>query len=161
MKLNYRVSTNLTRFFVYVFLVILLVVTVIPIWLLIVNGTRSTVEIQQGISMLPSTHLVENYNLLISKGLNVVQGFTNSLIISVSTTILSVYFSLLTAYGLVAYNFKGKKFLYNSILVLVLIPMQLSIIGFFHYMSQLGLTDSYLSLILPSIASAGSVFFAK
>ncbi len=42
-----------------------------------------------------------------------------------------------------------------------MIPMQLSIIGFYQWMSKLGLTDSYASLILPSIASAGSVFFAK
>jgi multiple sugar transport system permease protein len=79
----------------------------------------------------------------------------------VLTTIVTVYFSMLTAYGLVAYEFKGKKFLYNSILVLVMIPMQLSIIGFFRFMSKLGLTDSYASLILPSIASAASVFFSK
>jgi ABC-type glycerol-3-phosphate transport system permease component len=72
-----------------------------------------------------------------------------------------VYFSMLTAYGIVVYEFVGKRFLYNSILVLVMIPLQLSIIGFYHYMSQIGLADNYLSLILPSIASAGSVFFAK
>jgi multiple sugar transport system permease protein len=39
--------------------------------------------------------------------------------------------------------------------------MQLSIIGFYQYMSKLGLTDNYASLILPTIASAGTVFFAK
>ena len=42
-----------------------------------------------------------------------------------------------------------------------MIPLQLSIIGFFQYMSRLGLTDSYAALILPSIASAGAVFFGK
>ena len=68
---------------------------------------------------------------------------------------------MLTAYGIVAYEFKGKKILYNGILVLVMIPMQLSIIGFFRFMSKIGLDDSYASLILPSIASASSVFFAK
>ena len=50
---------------------------------------------------------------------------------------------MLTAYGIVAYNFKGKKFFYNSILVLVMIPMQLSIIGFYQYMAKIGLDDNY------------------
>ena len=68
---------------------------------------------------------------------------------------------MLTAYGIVAYNFKGKKFLYNFILVLVMIPMQLSIIGFYQYMVKIGLDDNYAALILPSIASAGAVFFCK
>jgi multiple sugar transport system permease protein len=68
---------------------------------------------------------------------------------------------MLTAYGLVVYKFKGNKTLYNFILILVMIPMQLSIIGFYQWMTKLGLDDNYASLILPSIASAGSVFFAK
>ena len=158
---NYKLSTNLTRAFIYIVLILLVIITIVPIWMLIVNATRSTTEIQNGISLIPSTHMFENYRVLLSKGLNLPRGFINSLQISVLTTIVTVYFSMLTAYGLVAYEFKGKKFLYNSILVLVMIPMQLSIIGFFRFMSKLGLTDSYASLILPSIASAAAVFFSK
>jgi multiple sugar transport system permease protein len=98
---------------------------------------------------------------LLAKGLDLPLGFLNSFTIAASTTVLTVYFAMLTAYGIVVYNFKGKKILYNSILVLVMIPMQLSIIGFYQYMSKIGLSDNYLSLILPSIASAGAVFFSK
>lgn len=158
---NYRISTYVMRFFIYLFLAILVVVTVLPIWLMIVNGTRSTTEIQNGIGFFPGTHAIENYNILVGRGLNLPRGFINSTTIAVATTIVTVYFSMLTAYGVVVYEFKGKKLLYNFILVLVMIPMQLSIIGFFQYMSKVGLADSYLQLILPAIASAGSVFFAK
>ncbi|MCB8969103.1 MAG: carbohydrate ABC transporter permease [Ardenticatenaceae bacterium] len=158
---NYRFTTNLLRAFVYVVLVVILTITIVPIWLLIVNATRSTVEIQQGLSLLPSTHLVENYGILLGRGLNLVRGFTNSLVVAVTSTIITVYFSLLTAYGIVVYDFKGKRFFSNFIVVLVMIPMQLSIVGFYQYMSKLGLTDNYASLILPSIASAGAVFFGK
>ena len=158
---NYRVSTNIQRFFIYLFLTILLIIVILPIWLLIVNGTRSTVEIQNGISLIPSKYMVTNYKILLSKGLDLPRGFFNSFYISAMTTVVSVYFSLMTAYGLVVYKFRGRKLLYNGILVLVMIPMQLSIIGFYQYMSKLGLADSYWSLILPSIASAGAVFFGK
>lgn len=158
---NYTLSTRFMRFFIYIFLAVLLVVTLLPVWMLLVNATRSTVEIQQGISLLPSQYLVTNYKILLSKGLDLPLGFWNSLVIAAATTIITIYFSMLTAYGIIAYDFKGKKFLYNFILVLVMIPMQLSIIGFYQYMSRFGLTDNYLSLILPSIASAGAVFFCK
>ena len=161
MMKNYTLSTRLMRFFIYVFLVILLIITLLPVWLLFVNATRSTVEIQQGISFLPSRYLFTNYGILLSKGLDLPLGFWNSFVIAGATTIVTIYFSMLTAYGIIAYEFKGKKLLYNFILVLVMIPMQLSIIGFYQYMSRFGLTDNYLSLILPSIASAGSVFFCK
>jgi multiple sugar transport system permease protein len=156
-----RFSTILGRVSVHLVLIVILVVTVIPIWLLLVNATRSTTEIQQGISFLPSTHLLDNYGILIGRGLNLWQGLRNSLVVAVSSTFLAVYFSMLTAYGLVIYDFPGKRFLYSSIIVLVMIPLQLSIIGFYHYMSRLGLTDNYASLIFPVIASAASVFFAK
>jgi multiple sugar transport system permease protein len=158
---KYKFGTYLMRFFVYVLLIFLLVLTIVPIWLLIVNATRSTTEIQQGISILPSTHMIENYRLLISKGLNLPRGFANSLFLATSSTIITVYFSLLTAYGLVVYNFPGKKLFSNFIIVLVMIPMQLSIIGFYRFMSKLGLTDNYVALIFPLIANAGAVFFGK
>jgi multiple sugar transport system permease protein len=157
----YKFVTFLLRIFVYAFLFALLVITLTPIWLLLVNATRSTVEIQQGLSLLPSVNTLNNYGILIGRGLNLSRGFINSLSLSVAITVVSVYFSLLTAYGIVVYEFPGKKFFYNSVLVLVMLPLQLSIIGFYQYMSKLGLTDSYAALILPSIASAGAVFFGK
>ncbi|MCA9921615.1 MAG: carbohydrate ABC transporter permease [Anaerolineales bacterium] len=158
---NYNFNTNVMRAFVYLTLFILLIVTIIPIWLLIVNATRSTVEIQQGLSFLPSTHTFDNYGVLLGRGLDLIRGFTNSLFVAVATTVITVYFSMLTAYGIVVYDFKGKRFFSNFIVLLVMIPMQLSIIGFYQYMSKLGLTDNYASLILPTIASAGAVFFGK
>jgi len=158
---SYKFSTNVMRIFVYIVLFILLAITIIPIWILLVNATRSTAEIQQGLGFLPSTHLVENYNLLIGKGINLWQGFRNSIFIATTTTIITVYFSFLAAYGIVVYDFKGKKLFYSFIIVLVLIPMQLSIIGFYQFMSRLGLTDNYASLILPALASAFAVFFGK
>jgi len=158
---NYKFGTYVLRILVYIFLTVLVIVTVVPVWLLIVNSTRSTTEIQQGISILPSTHLFENYRLLASKGLDMPRGFVNSLFVGVASTVITVYFSLMTAYGLVVYNFPGKKLFSNFVIVLVLIPMQLSIVGFYRFMSQLGLTDNYASLILPLIANAGAVFFGK
>jgi multiple sugar transport system permease protein len=149
------------RVLIYVTLILLLIVTIVPIWLVIVNATRSTPEIQQGLSALPSTHLLDNYQILQGKGLDMLQGFTNSLVLAVAVTVISVYFALLTAYGVVVYDFKGQQLFYNAIILLVLIPMQLSIIGFYQYMARLGLTDNYLALILPAVASAGTVFFAK
>lgn len=160
MKSNYTLSTNVMRIAIYIFLALLLIVTIVPIWLLMVNATRSTTEIQQGLSILPSIHLFENYRILTSKGMNMPLGFGNSLYLALVTTAVSVYFGMLTAYGISIYEFKGKNLFKNFVVVLVMIPMQISIIGFYHYMSMLGLTDNYLALILPSIGSAGAVFFS-
>ncbi|MBM2842267.1 MAG: Carbohydrate transporter permease [Anaerolineales bacterium] len=158
---RYQLGTYAMRALVYAVLILLLVITIIPIWMLIVNATRSTTEIQQGLSALPGTHLLENYHILQSKGLNMGRGFANSLFVAVASTLIAVYFGLLTAYGLVVYEFKGKRLLSGFIVLLVLIPMQFSIVGFYHYMSRLGLTDNYAALILPLVASAAAVFFGR
>lgn len=157
--MSYKTSTSLTRFFIYLVLFILLIIVIAPVWLLLVNATRSTTEIQQGISLLPSTHMIDNYRILLGRGLNLPRGFLNSLFISVSTTFLTIYFAFLAAYGIVVYNFRFKKALAAFVVILVLVPTQLSIIGYFQYMSRLGLTDNYASLILPAIGSAFAVFF--
>ena len=158
---HYKLGTYVLRFFAYILLFILLLIVIAPIWLLIVNATRSTTEIQQGISLLPSTHMLENYSFLGGRGLDLPRGFMNSVFLAVASTFVSVYFGLLTAYGIVVYDFPGKKLFSNFIVVLVMIPMQLSIFGFYQYMSKLGLTDNYAALIIPGIASAGSVFFGR
>jgi multiple sugar transport system permease protein len=158
---SYRFNTTLMRVFVYMVLILILIVTIVPIWLLIVNATRSTFEIQQGISFLPSTHLLDNYGVLEGRGMNLFRGFGNSLFIAVATTFITVYFAFMAAYGVVVYDFPGKKLFYGFIILLVLIPLQLSIVGFYQFMSRWGLTDNYASLILPAVASAGAVFFAK
>ncbi len=158
---NYALTTTILRGLVYVVLFFLLVITIVPIWLLLVNATRSTTEIQQGISLFPSVYTFENYEILLGKGLNLWRGFFNSLFVAVVSTLVTVYVGFLTAYGIVVYDFKGKELFSNFIVILVLIPMQLSVIGYYQYMSVFGLTDTFTSLILPTIAAAGSVFFGK
>jgi len=158
---TYKLGTYFLRVLSYLLLLFLLILIIVPIWILIVNSTRSTTEIQQGISLLPSSHLIENYRLLLSKGLNLPRGFGNSIFLAVASTVVTVYFSLLTAYGLVVYDFPGRKLFSNFVIVLVMIPMQLSIVGFYRFMSMLGLTDNYAALILPLMANAGAVFFGK
>lgn len=161
LKQSYKRKTKLDRTLVYIALVLLTIICILPIWIMIVNATRSTVQIQGGMSLIPSKYLGDNYRLLTAKGLNIGRGFFNSMFISVTTTVLNVYFSMMTAYAIEVYDFKFRKFFQRFIYVLVMIPAQISIIGYFQYMSKLDLINSYIPLIIPSIAAPASVFFAK
>ena len=153
--------TNTKRTMIYVLCIAFSVLSLLPFWLMIVNATRSTQEIQQGVSMLPSSFLTNNWNILQAKNFDVLLGFKNSAIIAFGSTLLSVYFSALTAYGLTVYRFKGAKFLYAVILAIIMIPGQVTGTGFFMFMYQLEWTNSYLPLVIPAIASASTVFFFK
>ena len=154
-------SRKVNKAIIYLFFIILAIVCIIPVYMMLVNATRTTPEINRGISLLPSTNLFNNWRELTARGLNFARGTFNSAFIAFSTTFLTVYFSLLTAYAIKVYNFKFKKQFFVFIVAMMMIPGQLYIIGFFQYVSTLGLLNSYVPLIIPSIAAAGTVFFAK
>jgi len=102
-----------------------------------------------------------NWGVLTGRGFQIWQGFGNSAFVSICTTLLCVYFSAMTAYGLHVYRFKGRAVLWSVILVIIMLPATLSIIGFVQFISMLKLRDSYVPLIIPSIASAGTVLFLR
>lgn len=153
--------TNTKRTMIYVLCIVLSILSLLPFWIMIVNATRNSQQIQGSVSLIPSTFLSHNWQVLQSKNFDVMVGFKNSAIIAFGSTLLSVYFSALTAYGLTVYKFKGAKFLYSVILAIIMIPGQVTGTGFFMFMYQLEWTNSYLPLVIPAIASASTVFFFK
>lgn len=149
------------RILIYVFMAILTLMSIFPFWVVLVNATRSAEQIQQGLSIFPGSNLGYNWNVLMEKQFDIFGGFKNSFIISACSTVLSIYFSAMAAYGLVAYKFKGRKILYAGILGLVMIPTQISMIGFYQLLSKMNLLNNYIPLILPAIASPATIFFFK
>ncbi|MBQ0051833.1 MAG: carbohydrate ABC transporter permease, partial [Treponema sp.] len=156
---NYKIQVKSNT--VHVMMIILALIAIVPVWVMLINATRNTEEINAGLSLLPSTHLWDNLHILTSRDFKIWRGFLNSTIISGAATVLTVYFSALTAYGIHVYNFKGKKIFQSIIMVLIMLPASLSFIGFYQFVSKLHLTDSYIPLIVPSIAAAGTVLFMK
>jgi multiple sugar transport system permease protein len=142
-------------------MIFLALLAVVPIYLMLINATRSTEQINQGISLIPGGNMLYNWQALTGRGFQIWQGFFNSAIIALSSTLLAVYFSAMTAYGIHVYRFKGRGALWISILLIMMLPASLSFIGFYQFMARLKLLDNYIPLIVPSIASAGTVLFLR
>ena len=131
-------------------------------YILVINSTRTHFEIQKGFSLLPGKSLVTNFkNVLADANIPVLTGIRNSLIVSACSAALSVYFSALTAYGIYAYNFKFKKAAFAIILLIMTMPTQVSALGFLQLITKMGLKNSFLPLIIPSIAAPAVFFFMK
>ena len=158
---NNSFSLRLNKSIIYVVCILLSLLSIFPFFIMFVNATRSTSEIQSGLSLLPSSHFMTNWNVLIDKSFDPFQGFINSFIISGGTTLCAVYFSSLTAYGLVVYNWKFRQPFFTFILCVMMIPAQASAIGFYQFMYQIHWTNNFLPLILPSIAAPAIVFFMR
>ena len=108
-------SSKISMFIKYAVCILLAFLSIFPFYVMMVNATRDTYSIQQSaISLIPSNALMQNYAVFGQKSFNPFVGFKNSMIISVSATILTVYFSTLTAYALVGYQWKLKNALFGS-----------------------------------------------
>ena len=164
MKKTSGASSDLKRTnpFIYILLIILALLSILPFAIMFINGTRSTPEIQQqALSLIPSTHLVSNFTTMMRGAFDPIRGMINSLTISVGVTCLAVYFSSLTAYGIVAYDWKMKNGFFTLIMCILMIPTTIGVIGFYQMVWKLGWTNNLLPLILPAIASPTIVFFMR
>ena len=154
--MGYKIKKSI----LYILLVILAASCLLPFLLMVVNATRSGSEISTSFTFIPSTHLAENWEIM-SGYFDLFKGMFNSLLVAVPATLLGAYFSALTAYGLAMYKFKGNKLIFAAILVFMMIPGQLSLIGFYQLCTKMHLVNSYIPLIIPAIASPGTVFFLR
>ncbi len=145
---------------IYFLLILLGAACMFPFLLMLVNATRSGSEIMSSFTLIPSTHIKENWDTVF-KYFNLFKGMWNSLLVAVPSTLLCAYFSALTAYALAMYKFKGSKILFGAILIFMMIPGQLGLIGFYNLCTKLHLVNSYIPLIIPAIASPGTVFFLR
>lgn len=159
-RLRSRAALNLRRAVGYTVLAVLCFLSLFFFYILIINATRSHFEIQRGFSAFPGRSLVTNFkNVLANANIPVLSGIRNSLTISALSAVLCVYFSALTAYGLHAYDFKFKKSAYTLILLIMMMPTQVSALGFVRLITKLGMADTHLPLYLPSIAAPVVFYF--
>ena len=150
------------RILAYVVLIIVSFFCLFWFYVLFVNATRSNSNLQSGFSVLPSSNLLSNWKHLLEKsGLPVIQGMLNSLIISTCSAVVCVYFSTMTAYAIHAYDFKLKKFMFTFILMIMMIPTQVTALGFVQLVDTLNLRDSFIPLIIPTIAAPVTFFYMK
>ena len=153
-----------SKIFRNVVCIFLCLLSIIPFWIMIANATRSSVDIQSHFSMIPSTYLMENYGKLLAQAnenVPLYRYMINSFIIAGFSTVLTVYFSTMTAYGVTVYKFKGSSAVWAFIMAIMMIPAQVSSIGFYKMVYGWGMSNNYIPLIIPAIAAPATVFFMR
>lgn len=163
-KDNYMFKIRLKSTLLFIWCLFLTIICLLPIYLLVINATRSSNDIAAGFSLFPGDAIKHNFDLMkekFSAQFKPLVGYRNSAIITISATFLSVFFSALTAYGIHVYDFKLKEISYTAILLVMMVPVQVTSAGFLNFMMKLGLYDNYIPLIIPAIAAPGVVFFMR
>lgn len=146
-------------------MILLAVVCVAPFYLMFVNATRTSDQVQSGISFWFGSNLMQNIKNFQKAqnglGITIFKSMINSFKVSLPYTLLSVYFSAATAYGIHNYEFKGKKFAWAFIMAVMMVPTQVYSIGYYQFMLKLNLLDTYWPLIIPGITTPAVIFFMK
>ena len=145
----------------YVVLSIACVFCLIWFYILIINATRSKGELTKGFTPIPSTHLIENLHNALNGTQPILKGMINSIIVAACNSSLCVYFSAMTAYAIHAYEFKLKKAIFTTILAIMMIPTQVVALGFLQLIDKMKLMNSFIPLIVPSIAAPIVFFYMK
>lgn len=160
---KYQRSIAIRKTFRTVVCIFLCLLSLFPFWVMIVNATRDTVDIGRTFSLIPSNQLISNFKKLIEKSskVSIWTYMLNSAFIAFTSTGLCVYFSSMVAYGITVYNFKFRKFAWAFILAVMMVPAQVSIVGFLKTMFQVGLSNTFIPLIIPAIAAPSTIFFMK
>lgn len=146
-------------------MILLSFISLIPFYLMFVNATRTSVQVQSGVSLIFGSNLkanIANFNeSQRGLGITILESMLNSFKVSIPFTVLSVYFSSMTAYGVHNYSFKGRKAAWAFIMGVMMVPTQVFAIGFYQFMMKLNLLDTYWPLIIPGITTPTVVFFMK
>ncbi|MBR5637476.1 MAG: carbohydrate ABC transporter permease [Pseudobutyrivibrio sp.] len=154
-------SVHVRRVVSYVVLILISFLCLFWFYVLFINATRSNSELSLGFTPVPSTHFVENWTNLKNGTLPIFNGLLNSLIIAILTAGLATYFSAMTAYAIHAYDFKLKKLMFTFILAIMMIPTQVTVLGFLQLIGKMGLDNNAAALIVPAIASPAVFFYMK
>lgn len=157
-----KIMLTISRAVVYAILVFLSILCLFSFYMLIINATRTNAELQAGFTLMPSSHMWENLvNAWNDASINIPRGMFNSFFVAICTSLLTTYFSTLTAYGIFAYRFKLKNLAFTFIMAVMVIPSQVSAVGFYQMCVKLNWTNSYIPLIIPAIAAPLVFFYMK
>jgi len=167
-KDNYMFKIRLKSTILVIWFIILTIICLLPIYILVINATRSSDDIALGFSLTPGNSFIKNVKTMLfddekpyKSAFKPFYGYRNSLIITCSAAFLTVFFSAMTAYGIHVYDFKLKEISYTFILLIMMVPTQVTSAGFVQFMIKMKLHDTYWPLIIPAIAAPAIVFFMR
>lgn len=164
-NLAVRTRRFILRSIMYVFLILVALLVIVPFLWVFGNAFRPNAEIGMYTDLSWLTFFPKNFTLgnfdRMFKQLNMVQIITNTIVVAASVTLGSLFINSLTGYSFARINFKGKKFIFMIFISMLVLPIEILIISLYLTVVDIGLSDTFISLILPFLASPFGIFFMR
>ncbi|AFY32491.1 carbohydrate ABC transporter permease [Calothrix sp. PCC 7507] len=155
-------NKRLQTLIVYGLLGAIALVTLFPLLWLISTALKSPTEniLQSPPQLWPNQPTLNNF-FSVWQSLPFGQYLHNSILVAVLTVVLNLLFCALAAYPLARLSFPGRDWIFIAIVSTIMIPFQIVMIPLYILTVQLGLRNSYLGMIFPSLASAFGIFLLR
>ncbi|PLZ28356.1 carbohydrate ABC transporter permease [Fischerella thermalis] len=146
----------------YTILIAIAIVTLFPLFWLVSTALKSQTEniFQSPPQLFPSQPTFENF-VSVWQSNPFGQYLFNSTLVAVLTVGLNLLFCALAAYPLARLSFPGRDWIFIAIISTIMIPFQIVMIPLYILTVQLGLRNTYLGIIFPSLASAFGIFLLR
>lgn len=154
---NKHRSIGWGRVFAYAILIMQLLITVIPLYIMIVTSLKTNKEIFSSPLALPSSLNLDGYRKVLQLN-DFPRFFCNSILVTVASVAIFTLVSLLAAYAISRFRFRGNGFLYIYFLLGMMVPIRIGVLNMFNIFNKLHLSDTLLGLIV--IYSAMSIGFS-
>ncbi|MBC8386846.1 MAG: carbohydrate ABC transporter permease [Actinobacteria bacterium] len=146
-RINQYKSKTFKNAIMWIILGFFLFYTIAPLVWLVISSLKTNGELMGAPLALPKKLQFQNYiNAFEVSGLG--RLFLNSIIVSITATILNVIVSSMASYSIARYDFKGKELIFTLISAGIMVPVSALMVPVFILIKNLGLYDTKLALIL-------------
>lgn len=147
----------------YAILIVGLIGTLLPFFYIIVSSLKTTAELRQTPpDFFPKQPTLEHYTTILQdKNIPIAQNLANSIFVSVTRVVITLFTSSYAGYIFAKYQFKGKNLAFGLILIQIMIPFQVVMIPNYLLAVKLRLIDSLFALIVPAFIDAYGIFMMK
>jgi len=129
------------------------------VWMLSTSVKPPGQVLTRTVEWLPRTVTFDNYAKVLQKP--VAHWLLNSTIVTAGSTAISLTTGAMAGYALARLNFPGRTTFFFLVLAVLMIPTEMTIVPLFIGVLRIGLVNSYLALLVPSLASAFSVYLFR
>nr|WP_281883423.1 carbohydrate ABC transporter permease [Paenibacillus sp. YYML68] len=145
----------------YVTLLILAALWIFPVLWIVISSFKTNQDLYSFPPRFwPEPFTMEHFTAAFDKG-NFGTYFMNSLIVTVSSTILLLLINSMAGFALAKYRFKGDMILLVGFISTLMIPLEVIMIPIFKVLSFLGMFNSLLAIIIPPAATPTGVFLIR
>ena len=154
-------NQKLTNYTVFIVLFIITLLSLVPFFWMISTSLKNAGALMAiPIEWIPEHVSFDSYIKVLTQ-LPFIKSFFNSLIVSLSSTILTLISSSLAAFVFAKFDFKYKNTIFVLFLASMMVPLQVTGIPIFIILMKLGLTNSYFGVIIPSIFNVFAIFLLR